>query len=52
MIKPPEKFIRDFLKKFDRIDLLILLTTFIAGLITNFYFFIGHGLSPDALSEN
>ncbi|TWO99043.1 hypothetical protein EUA78_00100 [TM7 phylum sp. oral taxon 351] len=52
MIKPPEKFIRDFLKKFDRVDLLILLTTFIAGLITNFYFFIGHGLSPDALSEN
>lgn len=51
-IKSPETCIKSFFNLFDKTDLLILLTVFIIGFITNFYFLNSGGLSPDALSES
>lgn len=47
----PEKLVEKTKKHFDETDKHIFITTFIIGIITNFYFFISNGLSPDALSD-
>lgn len=46
----PEALFEKIKKKFDKNDLLILLTVFIVGFINNFYFIITEGIAPDALS--
>ena len=52
MIKSPENFFEKVKKKFDKTDRNIVITTFVLGLITNFYFLIRDGLAPDALSAD
>lgn len=46
----PEIIISKIIRKFDKKDLLIIITTFIVGIINNFYFIIGEGVAPDAVS--
>ena len=46
----PSKFIKNIFSKFDKNDLLIIIETFIVGLINCFYFIIGNGVSTDSIS--
>ena len=46
----PNNFFYKIKNKYDKGDLLILVTVLIAGIINNFNFVIGKGVSPDALS--
>ena len=48
----PEKLITKIKQKFEKDDKLVLLTTFIVGIIGNFYFFVSRGLQADALSSS
>lgn len=49
-ILEPESILEKFKKIFDKSDLLILILTFCFGLVNNFYFIIGDGVAPDAVS--
>lgn len=50
-VTPPDKLIEKIKKHFDKTDKFILMTTFVAGFITNFMFFITRGVAPDTLTE-
>lgn len=52
MFRSPESFFNKIKQKFKKEDKLILITTLIAGIVTNFYFFISDGLQADALSSS
>ena len=49
-ILEPESILEKFKKIFDKSDLFILILTFCLGLVNNFYFIIGDGVAPDAVS--
>ena len=51
-LKRPNEFLKSFISKFDKTDRNIFITVFIAGLISSFYFIIGHGIAHDALDSN
>ena len=50
-ILSPDKLTEKFKKHFDKTDGKIFLITYIVGLITNFYFFITRGVTPDTLTN-
>ena len=52
MFKTPEKVLQKIKQVFKKEDKLIFITTLIAGIITNFYFFISKGLQADALNSS
>ena len=45
----PKITIQKLVKKLDKNDILIIVATFLFGIINNFYFLIGDGVAPDAL---
>lgn len=48
----PCKFISKIKSKFDKSDLMVAIIVLVLGFINNFYFLIGDGVAPDALSPS
>lgn len=51
-IVDPGTIVSKIRDKFDKKDLMILISVFVLGIISNFYFIIGDSVAPDALSSS